>query len=94
MMRYEEEERENERVNTDVSTLTSWWIQEEASPEILDFQTQLVEEIYGLVRDSNKFYFEISFISKHRCVYLCYENLTFCSRIVHSFFEIFAFSLG
>ncbi len=51
IMQNEEDEFENDRLNKDVSALTSWWIQEEASPEILDFQTQLVQDIYSMVSD-------------------------------------------
>ena len=36
-------------LNPDVATLHSWWLQEEASPEIMPFQQNVVDDLVALV---------------------------------------------
>lgn len=36
-------------LNDDVDRLTRWWLQEEAAPELLPFQTETVQDLHALV---------------------------------------------
>ena len=36
-------------LNDDVARLTRWWLQEEAAPEVLPFQTETVQDLHALV---------------------------------------------
>jgi len=36
-------------LNDDVARLTRWWLQEEAAPELLHFQTETVQDLHALV---------------------------------------------
>jgi hypothetical protein len=36
-------------LNDDVARLTRWWLQEEAAPELLPFQTETVQDLHALV---------------------------------------------
>ncbi|TFJ80196.1 hypothetical protein NSK_008462 [Nannochloropsis salina CCMP1776] len=49
------EENDESELNDDVARLTRWWLQEEAAPELLPFQTQTVEDLYAVVEEQQGF---------------------------------------
>ncbi|KAM3570386.1 hypothetical protein VYU27_007544 [Nannochloropsis oceanica] len=42
-------------LNDDVDRLTRWWLQEEAAPELLPFQTETVQDLHALVEQQQGF---------------------------------------